>query len=101
MMRAANMDVAIGHVFNIGSNVPSSIREVNEIIIEEAGKKGQIEPEQINTFDKYGDRYEDIPCRTPDVTKAAEILGWKAQVPVREGIRRFIEWARTVEGGYV
>ena len=39
-------------------------------------------------------RYEDIPRRIPDSTKAQRELGWRLQVDVEEGIRRTIEWAR-------
>jgi nucleoside-diphosphate-sugar epimerase len=28
------------------------------------------------------------------VSKAERLLGWKAQVPVREGVRRTVEWLR-------
>lgn len=94
MIRAANNDKAVGEAFNIGSNIPTSVREVNEVIIEEAGKKDRIVAEQIDTLAKYGDQYEDIPCRIPDVTKAAIVLNWKANVPLRKGIKMFIEWAK-------
>lgn len=94
MILAANSEDAIGESFNIGSNIPTCIREVNEIIIEEAGKKGQLQPEKIDTAQKYGDRYEDILNRVPDVTKAAKILNWSAATPLRKGIKIFIEWAK-------
>jgi UDP-glucose 4-epimerase len=43
---------------------------------------------------QFGGRYEDIPRRIPDSTKAQRELGWRLQVDVDEGIRRTIEWAR-------
>ena len=43
---------------------------------------------------RYGGRYEDIPRRIPDSTKAQRELGWRVQVDLEEGIRRTIDWAR-------
>src|SRR5690349_20098880 len=40
----------------------------------------------------------DVPRRWPDGSKAEQQLGWTAQVPVREGIRRTVEWLRE-QGG--
>ena len=37
----------------------------------------------------------DVQRRWPSVEKAERVLGWKAQTPVREGIRRTVEWLRT------
>ena len=93
MCLAAKSEQASGHAFNIGSDVPTSIREVNDIIIAEAGKSGRISSTPVDTAQTYGDRYEDISNRVPDVTKASEILGWNATVPLRDGVRKFIEWA--------
>ena len=36
----------------------------------------------------------DVASTWADVGKAARILGWKAQVPAREGLRRTVEWYR-------
>ena len=36
----------------------------------------------------------DVQRRWPDVAKAKELLGWEAQVQVRDGIRRTVEWLR-------
>ncbi|MGV0598679.1 epimerase, partial [Mycolicibacterium pulveris] len=50
--------------------------------------------EAFDTAVSYGDRYEDIPRRVPDSTKAQRLLGWRLQVDLEEGLRRTIEWAR-------
>jgi dTDP-glucose 4,6-dehydratase len=36
--------------------------------------------------------------RRPDTTVAAELLGWKAQISLREGIERTVPWFRQVLG---
>jgi dTDP-glucose 4,6-dehydratase len=34
--------------------------------------------------------------RRPDITKAEEVLGWKAQIPLREGLERTLPWFKEV-----
>jgi UDP-glucose 4-epimerase len=38
--------------------------------------------------------YEDVRRRVPNPTKAAEILGYRAEVDIEEGLRRTIRWHR-------
>jgi dTDP-glucose 4,6-dehydratase len=45
---------------------------------------------------KEVERPEDDPeLRRPDITRARELLGWSPTVPLEEGLRRTIEWARS------
>lgn len=52
----------------------------------------------FDTAQRYGTRYEDIPRRIPDSTKAQRELGWRLQVDLEEGLRRTIDWARANPG---
>ncbi len=36
--------------------------------------------------------------RWPSVEKARELLGWEAQIGVREGIAQTVEWLRERQG---
>lgn len=91
---AADSDKAIGEAYNIGSMTESSIRDVVQLAIDIAGVSGVDSAEPVDTVSHYGARYEDIPRRIPDSTKAQRELGWRLQVDVAEGIRRTIDWAR-------
>ena len=42
----------------------------------------------------YGDSYEDIGRRVPDVTKMQRVLGVRADTPLADGLRQTIEWFR-------
>lgn len=92
VMRASTDENAIGEAFNIGSDVESTICNAIDTIIEEAGN--DITPVSFNTGREYGKVYEDIPRRVPNVTKARELLGWKADTSLQIGIRNTISWAR-------
>ena len=70
------------------------MRDVVELAIKIANVDSVSSAEAVNTAARYGGRYEDIPRRVPDSTKAQRELGWRLQVDVEEGIRRTIDWAR-------
>lgn len=91
---AADSDAAIGAAFNIGSMTETSMRDVVELAIKVADVDTVSSAEAVDTETRFGGRYEDIPRRIPDSTKAQRELGWRLQVTVEEGIRRTVEWAR-------
>ena len=91
---AAESNAAIGEAFNIGSMTETSMREVVNLAIKTADVDSVSEAEAVDTAERYGGRYEDIPRRIPDSTKAQQELGWRLTVDVAEGIRRTIDWAR-------
>jgi dTDP-alpha-D-glucuronic acid decarboxylase len=91
---ASDSSAAIGEAFNIGSMTETTVRDVVDLAIKIASVDSVLEAEAIDTATRYGGRYEDIPRRIPDSTKAQRELGWRLEVDVEEGIRRTIEWAR-------
>jgi dTDP-alpha-D-glucuronic acid decarboxylase len=91
---ASDSNAAIGEAFNIGSMTETTVRDVVALAIKIANVGSVSGTEAIDTAARYGGRYEDIPRRIPDSTKAQRELGWRLQVDVEEGIRRTIEWAR-------
>ncbi|MDO8516330.1 MAG: SDR family NAD(P)-dependent oxidoreductase [bacterium] len=93
-LRAARSDKAVGDVFNIGNNKESTMKEVVELIIEVAGKKGILDWKKLDTSAHYGNIYEDIPKRVPDVSKAKAILDWEATTSLRDGLQKTVDWSR-------
>jgi nucleoside-diphosphate-sugar epimerase len=91
---AADSNAAIGEAFNIGSMTETTVRDVVDLAIKLANVDSVSEAEPVDTAARYGVRYEDIPRRIPDSTKAQRVLGWRLQVDVEEGVRRTIDWAR-------
>jgi len=72
---------------NLGSGEEISIRELVDLIRELTGYGGDVE---WDTSQPDGQ-----PRRRVDTTRAREWLGWEARTPLREGLRRTIEWYRT------
>ena len=94
-LAAAFSPGAAGMSFNIGSDREISIGGITRMIASLAGVGGDLIRE-INSRDMYGEAYEDIPRRRPDVSRAARILGWRAVTPLEEGLRKTIEWWREI-----
>lgn len=90
---AERSEKAEGHAFNIGSNKETSVRDAVEKIIDLAGKKGKINWKPLDTSKHYGEKYEDIPRRVPDVSKAKRVLGWQANTSLEEGLKKTLDWA--------
>ncbi|MEM3511607.1 MAG: hypothetical protein QXY80_03020, partial [Candidatus Jordarchaeales archaeon] len=63
------------------------------MIIELSGNNS-IEPKHISYEEFYGESYEDIRRRVPDVEKAERLLGFKAKTSLRDGLKKTIEWYR-------
>lgn len=91
-IRAATDEAAIGEVFNLGSNVETTIRQAIETVVAVAGGSSDLEP--FWTEKEFGETYQDIIRRVPDVSKAKAALGWEATTSLEDGVRRTIEWAR-------
>ncbi len=72
---------------NLGSGREISIAELAKLIAELMGWQGRF---SFDTSKPNGQ-----PRRGLDVSRAQELLGWRARVGLEEGLRRTIEWWRT------
>jgi UDP-glucose 4-epimerase len=91
-MLAATHPAAMGQVFNIGNNRETTILELAERVISATGSRSQIS--HVSYEQAYGPRFEETRRRVPDVGKAVDMLGFRAQVPLEEGLRRTIDFFR-------
>ena len=71
---------------NLGTGVETSIRETAELVAELVGFHGEI---VWDTSMPNGQ-----PRRRLDASRASELFGFRAQVPLREGIARTVAWYR-------
>jgi UDP-glucose 4-epimerase len=83
---------ASDHVFNIGSGVETSLLELAEALASVMGKghlKPAFAPERsINA----------VTRRLASTSKAERLLGFKAAVPLDQGLRELVEWWRAERG---
>lgn len=87
-LRAAEIDGIGGEIFNLGSGSRISVNDVVKLLIKFTGR--EIEP--VYEQPKLGD----VSDTHADVSRAEGALGYKAKVTLEEGIKRFIEWFRSV-----
>ncbi|HVR87662.1 MAG TPA: NAD-dependent epimerase/dehydratase family protein [Planctomycetota bacterium] len=93
-MAAGLKKEAIGGVFNIGDDRETTILELAQTMLKIADKDPEKNLKYVKQEEIYGSRYEDIPRRVPDITKMREVLGVKAQTPLREGLKATVDWFR-------
>jgi len=96
MMAAAERPEGEGEVFNIGSNHEVSIVELAKKMIALAGSTSTLT--FVKQEDVYGNSYEDVPRRVPDITKAKQRLNFAATTPLDEGLKRTIDWFKAQRG---
>lgn len=77
-------------IFNIGNNDPTELTAYVEAIEEALGRKA------IREFLPL--QPGDVPNTYADVTTLVAATGYKPGTPVREGVRRFVEWYREYFG---
>jgi GDP-L-fucose synthase len=69
--------------FNVGTGVETKIRDLAALVAQASGYRG------TTTWDTS--RPDGQPIRYLDVTRAAEGIGFRARVPLEEGLRRTVE----------
>lgn len=89
-MKIPNCRWSPGEVVNVGSGTQHSVHDVATKIIELTG--AHIKP----MWGTFPPRDFDTDFWVADATKARALFGWTAQVGLEEGLRRTIEWHRTL-----
>ncbi|WP_028058004.1 NAD-dependent epimerase/dehydratase family protein [Candidatus Solirubrobacter pratensis] len=86
---ATGHEAALNEDFNISASEELSVAEIASICWEACGNDpGELEFEHLPSFEV------DVVRRWPSVEKAERLLGWRAQIGVREGIEHTVEWLR-------
>jgi UDP-glucose 4-epimerase len=83
---AASADVT-DTVFNIGSGTETSLTELAHALLSAMGSSLPLEfgpPRGVNA----------VTRRLADVSQAAELLGWKSEINLDDGLRRLVAWWR-------
>jgi UDP-glucose 4-epimerase len=78
--------------FNISASQELTVAEIARVVWEACGQDpGEFELEHLPSFEV------DVQRRWPSVDKAKRLLGWEAQIGVREGIAATVDWLREQE----
>lgn len=83
---------AENQAFNIGSTREINILELAKLMKKIGGFHSPIK--FLPHKEVYGESYEDIPRRLPDVSKIKRVIGWEACTSYEEGLKKTIDYYR-------
>ncbi len=95
-LMAAMNDRANGQVFNLGSDEVVSLKKLADILVDVSGEGSfdiKVFPEERKKID-IGDYYSDY-------TLISKTIGWKPRVQLAEGMKRTLDYYRSVIESYI
>lgn len=88
MMRLMDAPDDVTYPVNIGNPGEFTMKELAEIVLELTGSKSKM---------VYRPLPQDDPLqRCPDISRAKQVLDWEPKIPLREGLKKTIEYFKTV-----
>jgi len=85
LLKAATVPAAAGQAFNVGTGTTTSVAELAKMIVEILGLEG------VEIYFKGGQAWAgDMDITLADNSKAANILQWRPQVNLKEGLKKLI-----------
>jgi len=81
-----NHNEPITEPINFGSGREESILDLANMLIDLAGKKGNIKPVHVEP------RLGEVKRLIANATKAKNLLGWEPECKLEEGLAKFVQW---------
>ena len=88
LLRSVDRPVSGGATLNVGSGEPTSIMDVARLLQKIMGS--EIEPHVTGQY-----RVGDIRHNFADVSRLEAVLGYRPEVSIDQGMRRFADWVRS------
>jgi UDP-glucose 4-epimerase len=85
-------DKTIGQVINIGNDKEISILDLAKLIIEKTNSRSEIK--FVDYKDAYGDGFEDMERRVPNINLIKELTGWQPKRDLNNIIEDVVEFQR-------
>ena len=92
VISVAFSDKTIGKVINIGNNFEISMNDLAKKIIKETGSKSEIK--YIPYSEAYGDGFEDMERRVPNIDLIKSLTGWQPKRDLTQIIKDVAEYLR-------
>jgi UDP-glucose 4-epimerase len=83
---------AVGNLFNIGSDQPVSVLGLAREVIQRVDP--QVTIKHIPYREAYGDDFEDVQRRVPDVSKLSRTIGKSPRAALGDILTELIDWKR-------
>ena len=89
VLAVAFSDRTVGKVINIGNNFEISINDLASKIIQETGSRSEIT--YVPYGEAYGENFEDMERRVPNIELINELVGWKPQRDLTQMIHDIVK----------
>jgi UDP-glucose 4-epimerase len=73
-------------VFNLGNGKGTSLKEILELVRTVSEEEVKLESRSLRSID--------VPENVLDSSKAEKELGWKAELPLKDGVERTYRWMK-------
>lgn len=93
IVRAGRREAGVNEVFNLGDDTETTIEALARTVLDIVDR-ADAEPDYVDPTDVYGDGYEDLDRRVPDVSHARDRLDWVAETTLEEGLEEHLRWGR-------
>ena len=93
---AAESPGAIGRTVQLGTGRDYSVGEIVEVVGELLGQELEVELDQ----ERVRPQKSEVERLTSDPSLATELLGWRAETELRDGLARTIEWVNAHRDRY-
>lgn len=94
LIRLSRHPDAVGQVFNVGSDEEVRIRDLAEMVKRSTGSGADIK--FVPYAEAYGEGFEDMQRRVPDLTKIGRFIGYRPTVRLPEILERVTDYFRTL-----
>ena len=92
VVKLSTEEKAVGEVFNIGSQEEVTINDLAERVRKLVN--ADVEIVHIPYEEAYGEGYEDLRARVPDIAKANKLIGFRSTVKLDQIIREVLDYVR-------
>jgi UDP-glucuronate decarboxylase len=89
ILRMMNLPGDLVGPVNLGNPEEFTIRQLAELVLELTASRSKLVRKPLPA--------DDPAQRRPDITLAAERLGWRPSIALREGLQRTIDWFRSID----
>lgn len=90
LVRLGELDVAVGGIFNIGSDEEVTINRLAQVVKEITASDSRVV--HISYDDAYGKKFEDMYRRVPDLSKIKAAIGYKPTKCLRDIVQSVAEY---------
>ena len=84
IIAASSYDKKSFEIFNLGGSSTTTLSKLINMIESATGRRASIE--------LMPDQPGDVPRTYADISKAHTLLGYKAHTPIKEGIKKYVQW---------